>query len=414
MKMPFPWKIVHLNLQKSLTALKVPENSAGLHVIWWFGDTPLGARYVGREELPLTPGRIKNMAVKAIAPSITKRLKDQTMEGLGVHSPWFMNDTPFCVLDHGPKPLNASQVSVVVCTRNRPHDLRTCLISLKKLSPPPLEIVVVDNAPASHETRQIVSCFKDIGYVHEPRPGLSIARNCGIKNVSGDIVAFTDDDVQVHPRWAARIQQAFHDPDIMAVTGLVIPLCLETEAQVIFEREMNGLGRGFVPRTFNRAFFLSKKKYGFWVWEIGAGANMAFRRKVFHRIGTFDTRLGAGAAGCSEDTELWYRLLSSGATCQYEPGAVVFHRHRAGMVELKQQIKAYLKGHAAALLIQFETHRDWGNLRRLFFQLPRYYTGLLCHACIFGFKGRYRLLFPEVTGFLSGIWFYINQRKEGD
>jgi GT2 family glycosyltransferase len=111
------------------------------------------------------------------------------------------------------------------------------------------------------------------------------------------------------------------------------------------------------------------------VWRIGAGANMAFRREVFERLGGFDERLGAGAAGCSEDSEMWYRVLAAGHSCRYEPAAVVRHQHRADLDGVRRQSRAYLDGHVAALLVQYARHRDPGNLRRLLVALPRYYAG---------------------------------------
>ena len=58
------------------------------------------------------------------------------------------------------------------------------------------------------------------------------------------------------------------------------------------------------------------------MWKVGAGANMAFRRNVFDLVGLFDERLGAGAAGCSEDSEIWYRILANQLQIRYEPRAV--------------------------------------------------------------------------------------------
>ena len=80
-------------------------------------------------------------------------------------------------------------------------------------------------------------------------------------------------------------------------------------------------------------------------------------------VGGFDERLGAGAAGCSEDSELWYRLLAAGHTVPYEPAAVVFHHHRSDVEAVRRQAAAYLEGHVAALFIQFaRRYRHLGNL----------------------------------------------------
>ena len=91
--------------------------------------------------------------------------------------------------------------------------------------------------------------------------------------------------------------------------------------------------------------------------------------RLIEQVGGFDERLDVGAAGCSGDSEMWYRIMASGGTCRYEPTAVVFHRHRRDLESFKQQIFSYMRGHVAALLIQFEKTGHWGNLRRLFLAL---------------------------------------------
>lgn len=93
---------------------------------------------------------------------------------------------------------------------------------------------------------------------------------------------------------------------------------------------------------------------------------MAFRRQIFALVGNFDERLDMGAAGCSGDSEIWYRILAEGWMCNYEPAAVVFHYHRQELDSLKKQMYLYMRGHVMALLVQFAKYRHWGNLIRLF------------------------------------------------
>jgi glycosyltransferase involved in cell wall biosynthesis len=88
------------------------------------------------------------------------------------------------------------------------------------------------------------------------RPGLDFARNAGAGAANGEIVAYTDDDVQLHPRWLDRLVSAFDTPEVMAVTGLVLPAELETEAQLHFETYW-GFGRGYRRIDFSSVFFES-------------------------------------------------------------------------------------------------------------------------------------------------------------
>jgi GT2 family glycosyltransferase len=250
-----------------------------------------------------------------------------------------------------------------------------------------------------------------IQYVLEPRPGLSVARNTGIHHSTGDIIAFTDDDVVVHPDWITGLQQGFDDPKVMAVTGLMLPAELQTEAQLIFQKSSTGPDWGYCALTFDTQFFEEMKHTGVPVWRIGAGANMAFRRKAFELVGYFDERLGAGASGCSEDSELWYRILAEGWICRYEPTGVIFHYHRSDLDTLKQQAYQYMRGHVAALLVQFANYKHSGNLRRLFITLPRYYGKRLLREFKRGFEPRRSSVLVEIGGCLAGVKFYIDSRK---
>jgi hypothetical protein len=105
-------------------------------------------------------------------------------------------------------------------------------------------------------------------------------------------------------------------------------------------------------------------RYSVPVWRIGAGADMAVRRRVLDLVGPFDERLGAGAAGCSEDSELWYRVLAAGFTCRYEPAAEVAHQHRDDLPAVRRQARAYMEGHVTALAVQYGRSRKVGELRR--------------------------------------------------
>ena len=299
----------------------------------------------------------------------------------------------------------ATTVSVVICTRDRPADLARCLRSFAQQTRVPDQIVVVDNAPRDDATRQ-AALSAGVDYVREDRPGLDIARNTGALRATGDIVAYTDDDVVLHPGWLHHIVSAFDHDDIWAVMGLVLPAELATEAQCIFERHWS-FGRGFSRRDYGPAFYEATRRRGCPAWEIGAGANMAIRRRVFDIVGLFDERLDVGAAGCSGDSEMWYRILYHGGTCRYEPTAVVSHYHRQTYDALARQIYAYMSGHTAALLVQYERTGEFGNLRRLLLTMPYHYTKAFLRRLIKGRDISNCLLKEEITGCLAGILYYF-------
>ena len=421
-----PWEILHLDLRQGVMDLAGKKETGGIFVVFWWRDIPLGQHWIRATRLPMSSADLRECAITAIEPALRHGLLE-TSRG----SSWARRSPGACRLNLKTlgtldRPLQQLEenlslpdqnmpcptVSVVVCTRDRPGQLKQCLASLQEMSLKPGEIVLVDSAPQSDATRHIVRQFPGVRYIQEPRAGLDVARNTGIRNTTGEIVAFTDDDAVAHPDWIARICQGFKNPDVMAVTGLVLPAKLETRAQFLFETHW-GFGRGYAPRLFGGGFFEKTRRRGVPAWEIGAGANMAFRRAVFERVGLFDERLDVGAAGCSGDSEMWYRILAEGWACRYEPAAVVYHHHRKEMRAFNRQIFYYMRGHIAALLIQFQRYGHWGNIRRLFIGFPTYYGRLALDRLLHGPSERASTLAPEIRGCLSGVLYYFSNRRAG-
>jgi glycosyltransferase involved in cell wall biosynthesis len=298
-------------------------------------------------------------------------------------------------------------LSVIICTRNRSKALKGCIESLLNSSDPDFELIIVDNAPDDDSTEQLVKGFRSIRYVREDRKGLDIARNTGAATATHDIIAYTDDDVLVSLDWIKKLKECFSNPETFSVTGQVFPCHLNTEAQYIFERYW-GFNKGYVPLVFDQTYFKEHFDRGVPVWEIGAGANMAFRKKVFELAGYFDERLDVGAAGCSGDSELWYRILAGGWSCRYYPHLYVYHNHRETEKELKKQLYNYMRGFVAALLVQHEKFGHKGNLLRLYKITPKWYFSRLKGAL----KGRKEgFLLTEVKGYISGWRFYQSNKK---
>jgi GT2 family glycosyltransferase len=237
-------------------------------------------------------------------------------------------------------PATPPRITVAVCTRDRLADLARCLDALGRLTYPALDLLVVDNAPRDDGAERLIhSRYPGIRYTRESRPGLDWARNRAIAEAQGEILAFTDDDVIVDPEWASALAATFaEDPAVMAVTGLVISDELESDAQVLFERY----------RSFARGFQRVRAQVGTGesiAWRHGAtgrfgtGANMAFRLEVFDRVGGFDPCLGAGTP-CrgGDDLDMFFRVLKAGFGLVYEPRALVRHRHRSELGQLRTQI----------------------------------------------------------------------------
>jgi GT2 family glycosyltransferase len=301
--------------------------------------------------------------------------------------------------------------SVVICTRDRPDELRRCLASLPQQTWQPLEVIVVDNASSDSRSRDVAHAAGAI-YLLEDRPGLDFARNTGARAATSPIVAYTDDDVLLHPTWLERLVAAFDMPAVAAVTGLVLPAELATEAQRHFEAHWS-FGRGYLRQDFDSGLFAQHPNGVFPAWEIGAGASMAFRRELFERIGYFDERLDVGQAGCSGDSEFWYRTLAHGLNCRYEPRSVAFHYHRRTLKSLASQIYYYMRGHAVALLVQWERTGIAANWRQAWLRMPCWYALRLLKLQRGACRPQDRFLREEFLGYLSGLFFYLSHRREG-
>lgn len=416
------WTVQHLDLARGLPRLEASASPVWA-VLWW-NSLPLGTHHFLSEEWPPRHDQLLSLAARMAADQLLARdavagggpaaRSDARVELHAPLAPMPAGPDPLAVLEALAQPAAgpASDLSVIVCTRDRPQALAACLSALAAQHHPPREIIVVDNS-ARRSAESVCAAHPQVCYVHEARPGLSVARNAGIAASRQPLLAFTDDDVEVHPHWTAELVRAFSQAEVEAVTGLVLPASLGSEAQQSFQFEMGGFGERFVPLLFGPAFFSGSRHQGAQVWRIGAGANMAFRREVFARIGGFDERLGAGAAGCSEDSELWYRILASGGSCLYEPRAVVLHHHRSDWAGLRRQVRDYMCGHVAALVAQYDRHGDRGNLRRIYRQLPRHFLATAVRTLRQGQFRRARTLLDEVRGWARGLQYLIRPGWRG-
>jgi GT2 family glycosyltransferase len=226
--------------------------------------------------------------------------------------------------------------TATICTRERPEDLDRALRGMMAQRRQADEILVVDNAPATDATRDVVARFPSVRYVVEPRRGLNVARNRALREARNEIVAFNDDDAVPEPEWLGSLLANFRDHEVACVTGLTLPLELETPAQELFE-EHCPFARGFRRRTFD-----VHHNDPLAVGAVGAGANMAVRRSTVLDLGGFDERLDAGTPTRSGgDHDMFIRLLIAGHRIVYDPAALSWHRHRRTEEELLDTVYGY-------------------------------------------------------------------------
>ena len=120
-------------------------------------------------------------------------------------------------------------ITLILCTYNRCRSLAQALESAAALRlPKPIEweVLVVDNN-SSDQTRHVVEDFRRrypgrFRYLFEPQQGLSYARNAGVRQAKGDILAFTDDDVTVEPTWLQNLTACLHDGEWAGAGGRTV------------------------------------------------------------------------------------------------------------------------------------------------------------------------------------------------
>ena len=241
-------------------------------------------------------------------------------------------------------------ITVVICTRDRPLGLGATLASLQHQTDPGFGVLVVENGPSSESARIVEKLgLPRCEYVVEPRPGLSRARNRALGAVRTDLVAWIDDDEVADPDWVRRLKEGFaHKEEPAAVCGVMLPAELEFEAQVRFE-QYGGFnkGRGMAPQVL-RTGTSSVVSPLYPLPSFGPGGNMAFRTESLRSVGGFDPCLGAGTRthGC-EETRALSLLLSSGHAVLHWPAAITWHTHRREMAALEKQFYGYSAGLSA-------------------------------------------------------------------
>ena len=215
------------------------------------------------------------------------------------------------------------EVSVLISTYNRAPRLRTALAALLgQTGEVRYEVIVIDNN-SSDDTAGVVAEMAAaspdrIRYVFEGRQGKSHALNTGLTLARGEILAFTDDDVRVAPDWLLQFRRGFTaHPAVDYIGGRVLPEWLAP-----------------APRWLTTAHWspLALQDYGEALQAVGAdravclvGANIAYRRAVFARVGGFTPALGrtGDGIGSTEDHDLQLRMWRAGMRGLYDPAIVV-------------------------------------------------------------------------------------------
>lgn len=332
-----------------------------------FHDKPLGLIDLNINDSGLTASEHAAAIWRKLSSKINAHLRANglpevsTLDESGIP----FEQVPTCLQDRNAFLANAPFASVIVCTRDRAASLGRCVRSLLKLDYPAFEIIVVDNAPKTNATEELVRReFANIGesaarvrYIREPKPGKSRAANTGAIHARGSILAFTDDDVEVDRHWLTELALGFAVTDHVAcVTGLILPAELETQPQ-FWQEEFGGYNRdgNFDQRIFNLDNLRWRRQqeplYPYTSGNFGAGANLCFNREAFIKLGGFDPAIGAGTLTiAAEDTDILFRTVIGGQTVVRQPSAFLYHYQYRDYESLRKQLYSYGHGFTAHLM----------------------------------------------------------------
>jgi GT2 family glycosyltransferase len=405
-----PTKVVHIDLAEELTTVTGLSGYTFIHVAVRVGEEPIGTVNVPVQGDRCPASAISHHIARHLGKPLLRLHLIEALERpagsrrLDLAS--VVERTPCATSVDGSQ---LPTMTVAVCTRDRTDDLAQCLRALERLQHP-VEVLVVDNAPSTPATARLVAKrHPQFRYVLEPRAGLDHARNRAVLETTTELLAFTDDDVVVDAAWSRAVARAFaEDPGLSALTGLVLAYELETPAQAAFEW-LGGFGRGTVRRWETASTSSGQPRARVHndvliTGRLGTGANMAFRRTMFDRIGGFDVALGAGTpARGGDDLEMFHRVLATGGVLRYEPTALVLHRHRRTLEALRSQMAGNAGLWAFMVSARAGRRASWWQIARVTVWIARWYwLGRVAHAALIPNRVPVAIPLAEVRGTVHG------------
>jgi len=256
------------------------------------------------------------------------------------------------------------KVSIIICTYNRSKLLKETLQSVQNqdFQSDQYEIIVVDNN-STDDTKDVVAEMAkaspvSTGYVFEYMQGLSNARNAGINNSEGEIIVFTDDDVEAERSWLRELFAAFETPGVAAAGGPIRPIWPFEKPEWITE---NWQGY-FTVSEFPEAREAGEFRNPNYPW----GANMAFRRSILKKTDLFSPALGRiGACLLSnEELRLFRAIEEMGHRIVLAPDAVIHHKIPPERVrKLWLYHRTYWQGRSEAILDRQSGNYVYSRLR---------------------------------------------------
>ncbi|MDJ0628434.1 MAG: glycosyltransferase [Rhodobacter sp.] len=238
-------------------------------------------------------------------------------------------------------------VSVIVVSLDRPKALRRCLMGIEQLDYPEFEVIVVADPGglAALDAEGFSSRIKTLSF---DVPNISRARNLGLAQAAGELVAFIDDDAVPEPTWLTFLTQPFQDTRVAAAGGYVIGrngISLQHGARMI-----DRFGdHAPIATQGNAAQVLDPPDAGAVKTE---GTNCAFRRDLLLQMGGFDPAF----AFYMDETDLNLRLAKAGAKTAIVPMAQVHHGFAASARRTQDRMPKTLFDIGASQIVLLRKH----------------------------------------------------------
>lgn len=263
--------------------------------------------------------------------------------------------------------------SILIPTKDRPKELRSCLLSILDNTFRSYEILVIDDSTTENTRRMIEQlASRRIRYYRSDGTGNTRALNMAMAYAKGDIFVFTDDDCIIPKTWLSTIDVTYKRlPQIAGLSGQILP----------YEKtrpNKRSVSPGLYISVGERFVTTSGPTVHAPQTGVGKGQNISFRKEIFQSLGGFKEWLGPGktALGAANETEFMYRALRNGYTLYFLSDLIVYHNRWLTPQEMNTLLTYKIQGYTAFITYYLVKHLDlklidglW-RFRRYIMQTP--------------------------------------------
>ena len=244
--------------------------------------------------------------------------------------------------------LFSPKISLVLGTLGRTEQLQFFIEKVSVQSYANFEIIIVDQNIDDRVDKLLIDYIPRLAITHlRAQPGLSKARNLGLKSCSGDIIAFPDDDCWYPPDLLASVVK-WLDSDFDGVTGRQL--------------DAEGLDSGPIYDHVDGPVTLYN------VWSRGISSSIFLKKQVVTAVGNFDETLGVGAGtdyGSGEETDYLIRVVKNAFQLYYQPNLIVRHPASEQIITPQMLARTFSYGAGMGRVLRKHQYPLWFKARAL-------------------------------------------------